>query len=141
MSSYSSRTYRSSQLVLKESGSKKFVSIDYSPATINPLQKTNFSHVHDTPPYSTRDEAMAHAEGYVDCLSHFYSNYCGQTYTDKNKDSYTEEHKKMLQDHRNKHYGQDVKVLGDSMDEVLTTLEVAYEAGWSEKLSELKKTM
>jgi hypothetical protein len=140
MSSYSSRPYRSSRLVLKASGSKKFVSIDYSPATINPIQTNNFSHVHDTPPYSTRDEAMAHAEGYVDCLSHFYSK-CGQTYTDKNKDSYTEEHKKMLQDHREKHYGQDVKVLGDSMGEVLGILEVAYEAGWDEKLSELKKTM
>lgn len=150
MSSYDYRRYRNSQLVTKVSGLDKFVSIDYAPRTIAgfqgskgeiPVVTDNFSHVHDTPPYATEEEAIAHAKGYVDCLSHFYSGYCCQTYTDKNKDSYTEEHKKKLQDHRDNQYGQDAKSLGDSMDEVLKTLEVAYEAGWKEKLSELKETM
>lgn len=150
MSSYDYSRYRKSQLITKVSGSEKFVSIDYAPRTIAgfqgskgeiPVQTDNFSHVHDTPLYATEEEAMAHAKGYVDCLSHFYSSYCGQTYTDKNKDSYTEEYKKKLQDHRENQYGQDVKILGDSMGEALKTLEVAYEAGWDEKLSELKETM
>jgi hypothetical protein len=80
---------------------------------------------------------MAHAEGYVDCLDHFYR--CHQTYTNQNKNSYTEEHEKMLQEHRKKEYGQDVEILFDSMGRVLKTLEAAYEAGWDEKLLELEK--
>jgi hypothetical protein len=154
MSSINYRPYKNySRLVLKTIGSNKFISIYYAPSTIAGVypeefqgdvrvHTDNFSHVHDTPFYATEEEAMAHAEGYVDCLHHFYK--CRQTYTNENKDSYPEARNKELQEHNfvipsKNRYGQGLLTPSvSSIEKLINVLEEIYKKGWDEKLSELE---
>jgi hypothetical protein len=142
---YNLRVYKNSKLVTEKTSLGKYcIRIDYSPRTIRHkppgevyIHTDNFSYVHTTSPSETKEEAMAKAEGYVDCLNQFYNS--GQTYTDENNNSYTKKRDKELKEHRNYCYGQDVlPTWASSMNELIEVLEGAYKAGWDEKLSELR---
>jgi hypothetical protein len=89
------RFYRNSKLVIEETTSGKYcIRVDYLPPSIRTrgpgathvVTNNYFSYIHTTSPSETKEEAMAKAEGYVDCLNQFYN--CDQTYTNKNKDFY-----------------------------------------------------
>lgn len=162
MNSYNHRQYKNSKFLTETISPKEhFIKIYYSPRTIKRVLETggeifeivdNFSHVHNTPPYETKKEANAYAEGYVDCLNHFYN--CGQTYTDANKDSYIKEQEKgekqhredryghdvvsLLQKNRKDRYGENVVTTWASMKVLINVLEREYKKGWEDKLSELK---
>lgn len=80
-----------------------------------------FSAKYNTPYYSTANEAIAHAKGWVDCMEDYYS--CNQTDPDENEDSY-------------KNAEEDAFSIASEK-----AVELAYETGWEKKLSELKILM
>ena len=143
---YNLRPYKNSKLVTEKTSLGKYcIRIDYSPRSIGRMGPggiyiltDNFSYLHTTSPSESKEEAMAYAEGYVDCLNQFYNS--GQTYTDENKNSYTKKRDEELQKHRKDCYGQEVVTTpwASSKKELIEVLEGAYKAGWDEKLSELK---
>ena len=134
------RSYRNSKLVIEETTSGEYcIRVDYLPRSIRHLapgvsqvvtNNNDFSYIHTTSPSQTKEEAMAKAEGYVDCLNHFY-NY--QTDTNKNKDFCKEKYKENLKWHKENPDDQDKNSSVSDRE-----LELAYKEGWDKKFSELK---
>lgn len=133
------RSYKNSRLVIEETTSGEYcIRVDYLPRNKRVLgpgaeqvvTNNNFSYIHTTSPSETREEAMAKAEGYVDCLNQFY-NY--QPYRNKNKDFYEKNYKENLKWHKENSNDQDENSSASERE-----LELAYKEGWDKKFSELK---
>jgi len=133
------RSYKNSRLVIEETTSGEYcIRVDYLPQNIRAVgsgatqvtYNNDFSYIHTTSPSETREEAMAKAEGYVDCLNQFY-NY--QLYTNRNRDFYEINYRENLKWHKEHPDDQDEN---SSVSE--GELELAYKEGWDKKFSELR---
>lgn len=140
MSNYGNRYYRNTKLVIEEIRSEVYcVRVSYTPRIIagfmnpdgNYPTVVTLSEKYNTLDYSTADEAIAHAKGWVDCMEHYYS--CNQTDPDGNEDSYKNAYKENSLTHKSSPEYKDALSICSA-----EAWDIAYQTGWEKKLSELK---
>lgn len=138
MSNYGNRYYRNTKLVIEKIRSEVYcVRVSYTPRIIAGFINSDgnlptvVTKEYNTPPYSTADEAIAHAKGWVNCMEHYYS--CNQTDPDENEDSYKNAYEKDSLTHKSSPDYKDALSINSA-----EVLDLAYQTGWENKLSELK---